>query len=144
MSPASASVPVTGRVTASGSVTLLTLPPGHDPALDHPRPDMELLVWQTVQSLGGVTSWSYSVIEHDPPGWLSTTYVQVDCRAGSRHDASRRADAARQAICALPWGSSPLGRVCRVVVEEGPFWLPDPDGAPRYVARYALTAHPAA
>jgi len=126
----------------------LPLPPGHDPALDYPRPDMELLVWETISPLGGCQSWSYSVIEEPPSwngaGWLSTTYVQVDCRAGSRHDANARADAARQAICALPWAASwPHGRVCRVAVEEGPFWLPDPDGAPRYVARYALTAHPA-
>jgi hypothetical protein len=124
-------------------MTMLPLPPGHDPALDYPRPDMELLVWETVAPLGGTQSWSYSATEGDPPGWLSTTYVQVDCRAGSRHDANARADAARQAICALPWAESwPHGRVCRVVVEEGPFWLPDPDGAPRYVARYAITAHP--
>jgi len=126
----------------------LPLPPGHDPTLDYARPDMELLVWETISPLGGCASWAYSITDSPEPwngtSWLSTTYVQVDCRAGSRHDAHERAKAARQAICALPWASSwPHGRVCNVVVEEGPFWLPDPDGAPRYVARYALSAHPA-
>jgi len=122
----------------------LPLPPGHDPALDYSRPDVELLVWQTVSPLGGVVSWAYSASEGDPPGWVSTTDIQVDTRASSRHEASLRADQARRAVCALPAANWAGGGVCRVDVTEGPLWLPDPDGAPRYVVRFAITAVPRA
>lgn len=120
----------------------LPLPAGADPALNYPRPDFELLLYQTVQPLGGTVTWAYSATEGDPPGWLFTAHVQVDCRASSRADASARADQARRAICALPAGSWPGGVVNSVEVTEGPLWAPDPDGAPRYVARYAVTGHP--
>lgn len=120
----------------------MTTPLPPDPALAYARPDVELLAWQTVSPLGGTQSWSYTATEGDPPGWLCTVHVQVDCRAKTRGAASANADAARQALCALPWQDWPGGVVARVEVTEGPFWLPDPDGAPRYVARYAITAHP--
>jgi hypothetical protein len=29
-----------------------------------------------------------------------------------------------------------------VDVTDGPLWLPEPDGQPRYVARYAVSCHP--
>jgi len=121
---------------------VLPLPPGHDPVLDYPRPNVELLVWQTVSPLGGVVTWAYSSTEGDPPGWLSVLSIQVDCRASSRQLASDRADMARRAVCALPSASWAGGVINRVDVTEGPLWAPDPDGAPRYVVRFDITAHP--
>jgi len=121
----------------------LELPAGADPVLDYPAPDVEQLVYETIRPLGGVITWSYTAGRGDPPGWLATVSVQVDIRSHSRGAASARADAARRRICALPWASWPGGVITRVDVIDGPFWLPDETGAPRYVARYAVSAHPA-
>ena len=118
------------------------LPPGADPVLSRARPDVEWLVWQTVRPLGAVVSFAYSSTEGNPPGWLFTVSMQVDCRASSRQAASVLADAVRRAVCALPWSGWTGGVVNSVTVTEGPFWLPDPDGVPRYVVRFAVTAHP--
>lgn len=121
----------------------LELPPGADPVLSYPAPDVEGAVYAAIKPLGGVITWSYTAARGDPPGWLVTVSVQVDIRAHNRASASARADAARRVICALPWATVPDGSVIvRVDVIDGPFWLPDA-GAPRYVARYAVTAHPA-
>ncbi|MDR1999457.1 MAG: hypothetical protein LBQ06_05895 [Frankiaceae bacterium] len=121
----------------------LTLPPGSDPALAYARPDVERIVLDTIKPLGGVVTWSFAAGEGDPPGWLFTMNLQVDIRAHRRAACAARADMARRAICALPWGDQSRGVVNRVDVTEGPFWQPDENGAPRYVARYAITCHPA-
>lgn len=123
-------------------MTSPVLPPGADPALSRPRPDVEWLVWQTVRPLGSCVSFAFSAVEGDPPGWLFTSSIQVDCRASSRHAASVLADTVRRTVCALPWAGWPGGAVSSVTVTEGPLWMPDPDGAPRYVVRFAITAHP--
>ena len=120
----------------------LDLPPGVDPVLHYPRPDVEALVWSTVRLFGGVVTWAYTTAERDLYGWLSTVNVQVDARAGRKGEAYRRADLIRRAVCALPWTDWDQGVVARVDTTEGPFWLPDVDGAPRYVARYAISVHP--
>lgn len=121
---------------------VLPLPPAADPALAVPRPDVEFLVWQTVSPMGGVVSFAFASSDGQPPGWLFTVEVQVDCRASSRKEASDRADMARRAVCALPWAGWPDGVINAVVVTDGPLWMPDPDGAPRYVVRFAITGHP--
>jgi hypothetical protein len=115
-----------------------------DPALTYARPDVEQLVWATVRDLGGVVTWAYTSgdLMRTPAGWLTAVSVQVDVRARSKHVAFTRADAARQLVCGLAGTSFEGGVIATVENVEGPFWLPDPDGAPRYVARYTLTAHP--
>jgi hypothetical protein len=113
-----------------------------DPVLDYARPDVERYVWSSVRDLGGVQTWCYTAAEGELPGWLAVVYVQVDVRAGRKGDAYRRADQVRRALCALPFAYWPDGVVTRVDTTEGPFWMPDDDGAPRYVARYAVTVHP--
>jgi hypothetical protein len=40
----------------------------------------------------------------------------------------------------VPW---PGGTISLVMTEEGPMWMPDPGGGPRYCARYAIRVHPA-
>ena len=120
----------------------LSLPPGVDPVLAYARPDVEQLVYQTVKPLGGVITWAYTAGEASPDGWLFTLSIQVDVRAHRKSAALARADACRRAVCALPWAEWPGGVIARVDVTEGPFWLPDENGAPRYVSRFAVMAHP--
>ena len=120
----------------------LSLPPGVDPVLSYARPDVEQLVYQTVKPLGGVITWAYGAGEGPFDGWQTTLNIQVDVRAHRKSAALARADACRRALCALPWVEWPDGVIVRVDVTEGPYWLPDANGAPRYVARYAVMAHP--
>lgn len=113
-----------------------------DPVLNFPRPDVEALVWRTIRSIGGVEQWVFTSNEMDLRGWLTVVSIQVDVRAGRKGQAFRNADQVRRAVCALPWVEWADGVVCRVDVTEGPLWLPDDDGAPRYVVRFAVTVHP--
>jgi hypothetical protein len=120
----------------------LSLPAGADPTLSYARPDVEKLVHDTVKPLGGMISWAYTVTEGEFRGWQFTVNVQVDTRSHRKTAALARADVCRRAICALPWADWADGVIVSVDVTEGPFWLPDDNGAPRYVARYAIQAHP--
>lgn len=122
-----------GRPAARGPV---------DPVLRFARPAVELAVRGAVRNRGGTVTWCYAATEGQPRGWLSVVDVQVDVRANSKRSAWRRADACRRAVCLLPWQSEPRGVIASVDVTGGPFWLPDTDGRPRYVARYAIGAHP--
>jgi hypothetical protein len=115
---------------------------GYDPTLDYARPDVEALVHAVVQPYGGVVSWATTAEDRDLPGWLAAVTVQVDVKAGRKAECFRKADLIRRAVCALPWADWPDGVVARVDTTEGPFWLPDSDGAPRYVARYVVVVHP--
>jgi hypothetical protein len=113
-----------------------------DPVLRFARPSVELAVRHAVRSLGGTVTWCYAAADRQPRGWLASVDVQVDVRANSKSTAWRRADACRRAVSLLPWAAQPHGVIASVDVTDGPFWLPDPDGRPRYVARYAISAHP--
>ena len=116
---------------------------GVDPVLDYERPDVEALVFHIARVVGGVTSWAYSVLETDGlHGWITATSLQVDVRAKERGLARMRADQVRRSVCALPFYDWEDGIVARVEVLEGPFWFPDEDRQPRYVARYEVLAHP--
>jgi hypothetical protein len=48
----------------------------------------------------------------------------------------------RQIVCALPGVPWAEGVCSYVQPVEGPFWMADPDGGPRYCARYEIRAHP--
>jgi hypothetical protein len=117
-------------------------PAGLDPAQAIPRPDLERRIHEMIRPLGGTQVWAYAMVDLDPPGWLVAASVQVDVRASSKPQAWRRADTARRAVMSLPLAAWPEGVVNRVDVVDGPFWLPDPNGAPRYVARYRVVFHP--
>jgi hypothetical protein len=113
-----------------------------DPVLRFARPSVELAVRHAVRDLGGTVTWCYAAADRQPRGWLAAVDVQVDVRANSKSTAWRRADACRRAVSLLPWAAQPHGVIASVDVTDGPFWLPDPDGRPRYVARYAILTHP--
>lgn len=122
---------------------VLRLPRGADPLLARPLPDVEQRVHDVIRELGGTQVWMLALNEADPR-LLAVASVQVDVRASDKRRAFTRADAARRAIAAMPSDRSwAEGQVCRVDTIDGPFWLPDDTGAPRYVARYRIVFRPA-
>ncbi len=106
------------------------------------QPDLEAWVWANIRNLPGVTSFSYTAVQQDRAGWIMAHFVQVDARAKSKADARDTAEQVRQRLVALPDVPWPDGAICYLQPVEGPFWLPDDDGSPRYVARYEIRVHP--
>jgi hypothetical protein len=106
------------------------------------QPDLEAWVWANVSHIPGVTTFAYAAFMGWPP-WLVAYSVQADARAKTKQAARDRAETVRQIITALGDLAWPDGVVSYVQGIEGPFWLPDPDGGPRYCARYEIRAHPA-
>jgi hypothetical protein len=107
------------------------------------QPDLEAWVWSSLSDLAGVTSFAFSAAQLDMPGWIWEHSVQVDCRAARKGAARQLAETARQRIAglsAVPW---PEGVICYAQVTEGPFWMPDVDGGPRYCTRWEIRVHPA-
>ena len=105
------------------------------------QPDAEALVYGALRELAGVDSFTYSA-NQIWPGWIMAHFVQVDARAKRKEAARQLAERARQIMTALPDRPWADGTVCYVQGVEGPFWLPDPDGSPRYTARYEVRVHP--
>ena len=106
------------------------------------QPDIEAHVWAQLKHLPGITSFTYAATQLDRAGWIMAHFVQVDARLKRRGPARASAEAARQIMTGLgdvPWAD---GCVCYVQPVEGPFWLPDEDGWPRYTARYEVRVHP--
>jgi hypothetical protein len=106
------------------------------------QPDLEAFVWSQIGGLKGVTSFAYAATQLDPAGWIMAHFVQVDARHADKKRARDLAERVRQIITGLaddPWAE---GVVCYVMPVEGPFWLPDEDGGPRYTARYEIRVHP--
>jgi predicted TIM-barrel fold metal-dependent hydrolase len=112
------------------------------------QPDVEAWVWENLRRLHGITSFVFAANAAHPwqaeaGPWVYVHSLQVDCRASRKRAARDLAEAARQLVVGLlvtPWAE---GVISNAVVTEGPFWLPDDDGAPRYVTRWELTCHPA-
>lgn len=121
---------------------VIELPAGADPAMATPRPDIERAVYEILKPLGGVQVWAYALVDLGPSGFPCAASMQVDIRASSKALAWQRADAARRAVCTLPLARWPEGVVSRADVIDGPFWFPDNNGAPRYVARYRVVFRP--
>jgi hypothetical protein len=106
------------------------------------QPDLEKLVVEQLAPLAGVTCFAYSSAQLDLMGWVWSYMIQVDARAGRKAAARDLAEQARQVMAgltAVPWAD---GTVNYTRAETGPFWNPDPDGGPRYTARYEVRAHP--
>ncbi len=107
------------------------------------QPDIEAWVWANIRGVTGTNSFAYAASQVGHTGWIWAHFVQVDVR--SKHNKQTARDGAervRQIMSALPeadWGE---GTICYLQVTEGPFWLPDDDGLPRYVTRYEIRVHP--
>lgn len=106
------------------------------------QPDAEAWVWANIKHLPGLSSFAYAAVQQDPAGWIMAHFVQVDARAKGKAAARDVAEQVRQLLAALPAVPWPEGTVCYCQPIEGPFWFPDDDGAPRYVARYEIRVHP--
>ena len=105
----------------------------HAPA----TPDVEAVVYGLLKSLGGITVWAVDA-QTPWPNVSDSVTVQVDVRASNKKRARDRAYSARQLLLRLPFDSAPQG-VVRSEIQSGPIWLPDDDGAPRYVITSVVT-----
>lgn len=106
------------------------------------QPDLESWAIANTRDLPGLTLFAYSSAQLDPAGWLFAHFLQVDVRRDRKPAARDVAERARQRLvelASIPWAE---GTVCYVQPVEGPFYLPDPDGQPRYTARYEVRVHP--
>jgi hypothetical protein len=106
------------------------------------QPDLEAHVWAQLRDLKGVTSFGYAAIQQDSLGWIMAHFVQVDARHKTKQAARDLAEQVRQILVALPGVPWSDGAVCYAQPVEGPAWLPDDDGSPRYTARYEIRVHP--
>jgi len=104
------------------------------------QPDVEAWVWANIGG-PGVTSFTYAAV-NEWPLWQVSYSIQADCRAKTKEAARDLAELTRQKMVGLPLVHWTGGVVTYAQPVEGPFWLPDPDGGPRYVARYDVRAHP--
>lgn len=106
-------------------------------AVTLPPPDVEAHVYGVLSDLGGIKVWAYDSgpLVH---AIFERTALQVDVRASSKKAARDRAYAARSRLLALGDVEWQDGRIGRVEVLSGPLWVPDDDGAPRYVTRVAV------
>ena len=105
-------------------------------------PDLEAHLWAQLGGLKGVTSFAYAAQPWDRAGWVYAQFVQVDARHKTKQAARDLAELVRQRLVALPGVPWPDGAVCYLQPVEGPAWLPDDDGSPRYTARYEIRVHP--
>jgi hypothetical protein len=108
-----------------------------------PQPDVEAFVWAQIGHLDGVTSFSVAAVPMPLVPWQVAHTLQVDARAGGKRLAWERAEAVRRILWnlgQLPWAE---GVVSYVQIVEGPVWLPDDDGQPRYMLRVDIRVHPA-
>ena len=104
------------------------------------QPDAEAWVIASVAG-EGVTVFTFAATR-SWPGWLVAYSMQVDARARTKSAACALAEDTRQAMTALPGKHWAGGVIAYVACIEGPFWLPDDEGGPRYTARYEVRAHP--
>lgn len=99
-------------------------------------PDAEEIVWGLVNGLGGMHVFAYDA-QASWPHVTEAVALQVDVRASSKKAARDRAYEARNMILNLPFDPTVPVAACNIV--SGPSWLPEQDGAPRYVLRVSVT-----
>lgn len=100
-------------------------------------PDVEEYLTEVLAGIGAVKVWAYDSAPAIHAIQEQTT-VQVDARASSKERASDLAHHARALILALPGQPWHDGIVSSVSEVTGPAWVPDQDGAPRYVFRCTI------
>lgn len=99
-------------------------------------PDVESWAWELLSPLGGIHVFAYDA-QAAWPFVTERVALQTDIRASSKKRARDRAYEARALLL-----NAPLDATSPVVLAQivgGPSWLPDEDGAPRYVLRTLLT-----
>lgn len=112
-----------------------------NPALDLTPPPIEAHVWSQLSEVDGVKCHLISQSESYP--FIRRNYTfQVESRGATRQAAGESAEESRRIMLALPEVAWEFGCVLGVSVVTGHAWLPGENGAPRYVARYEVTARP--
>lgn len=99
-------------------------------------PDVESFTWNMLKDLGGIHVFAYDA----QSGWPFVTdrvALQIDVRASSKKNARDRAYKVRQLM--LQTALDPTTPVAACNIVSGPSWLPEQDGAPRYVLRVSVT-----
>lgn len=104
----------------------------HAPA----TPDAEKIAYDLLKDLGGVNVFAYDA-QSPWPHVTDVCAIQVNVKASNKERARSRAYEARQRLLRLPLDTT--SGVVQVEVIGGPMFLPEEDGAPRYVLRTALT-----
>lgn len=110
----------------------MTLPADHAP----PLPDVEAIAFSALKDLGGISVFAFDA-GAEWPYVSETVAIQVDVHASSKKRSRDRVYQARQILLRLPM--EPATRVGLVKILSGPLWLPEQDGAPRYVLRVGVT-----
>lgn len=100
-------------------------------------PDVESFTWNTLKDLGGIHVFAYDA-QSSWPYVTDRVALQIDVRASSKKAARDRAYEARKIMLATPFDPTSPVVACNIV--SGPLWLPEQDGAPRYVLRVSVTA----
>ena len=93
-------------------------------------PDVEAL---TLTRLAGrpIKLWATDT-QNGYPHVTDAVTIQLDCRTQSKADCRYEAWEARDNL--LAWQFEPNTPIHSATVVTGPKWLPDEDGAPRYVS----------
>lgn len=99
-------------------------------------PDVEEWAFGLLSPLGGIHTFAYTA-NADWPYVTEAVALQVDVRASSKKKARDRAYQARALLLDAPLDAASPAVRCEIV--GGPSWLPDEDGAPRYVLRVSVT-----
>ena len=99
-------------------------------------PDVEEMVWALVSPLGGMHVFAFDS-QAPWPYVTESVAVQIDVRASTKKAARDRAYQARNMI--LDLALDPTNPVAACNILSGPSWLPEQDGAPRYVLRVSVT-----
>ena len=105
--------------------------------------DAESWAYQLLRGLGGISVWAVD----SGTAWpyrVEETLLQVDVRASTKARARERAYEARGRLFDPAAHVTPGGVVAGVEVVSGPGWVPDDNGAPRYVLRVLVRTHAAA
>lgn len=101
-----------------------------------PLPDVESIVYAALKDLGGISVFAYDA-QAPWPFVSESVSIQVDVHASSKKRTHDRVYQARQTLLRLPF--DPTSQVGRVEILSGPQWLPEPDGAPRYILRVEVS-----
>ena len=113
--------------------------------ISHRPPDVEANLTPAIEAdpdlLSGIRVWTVDVIGFYPQ-WITQHLIQIDVRASSKKAAWTKAWDTVALVMAQTSASWPDGVVNNIALISGPSWLPDENGAPRYVTRLNLTCHP--
>lgn len=97
--------------------------------------DAEALCVSTLAGLDVTVQQVGATMEY--PNVVETATIQIDARAATKKAARDVAYEARSLLLRLPYTEP--GTAGRVAVVQGPSWLPEPDGEPRYVTTVTVT-----